>query len=389
MRRPPRALVTDTGDRAGLDAVRTLAAAGYRVTSAATNRKAPGLWSRSCSVRRIIPDPRDGLDAFVTELGAIVREDPYDILIPVRDETLYALSLRRESFERYVEMCLPEHKVVERALDKACLAEEAAKVGLAPPESQICADSGQALEVARTFGFPVIVKSVQTIVEVDGRVDRFPSRFVTNESEFAEVQERTGTCIVQRREVGKVISFGGVVTERGLLASVVSRYLRTWPPLAGNATFAETIAPPGELFEQIEALMAAMGWRGIFQLELIEGDDGVIRAIDFNPRPYGSIGLATAAGAPLVAIWSAWVLGKDPAPVRARVGVRYRHEEGDARHIAWQLGAGDYRGAVASMLPRRGVVHAYAQARDPLPTLYLGAVAAREIAQSVRRRIPR
>jgi predicted ATP-grasp superfamily ATP-dependent carboligase len=381
----PRVLVTDTGDRAGVDAVRSLAAAGYRVTAAATNRKAPGLWSRGSSSRQIIPDPRDGLDAFVARLSQIVREDAYDILIPVRDETLYAVSARREAFDPYVETGLPEHEVVERALDKTFLAEQATKVGLGPPESHLCTDAGQALEVAEMLGFPVVVKGPSAIVEVEGRVDRFPSRFVTSESELREAQERIGTCIVQRRQLGQVLSFGGVVTERGLLASAVSRYHRTWPPIAGYAAFTETIDPPGALAEQVEALMAAMGWRGIFELELIEGTDGSIGAIDFNPRLYGSICLATRAGAPLTAIWCDWLRGKDPKPVRARVGIRYRHEEGDARHIAWQLRTGDYRGAGNSMMPRRGVVHPYARIRDPLPTLYLGAVIARQLTQSVRR----
>ena len=47
------------------------------------------------------------------------------------------------------------------------------------------------------------------------------------------------------------------------------RYLRTWPPEAGNAALTETVAVPAELAERVGALVAALGWEGIFELELV------------------------------------------------------------------------------------------------------------------------
>lgn len=381
----PRILITDTGDRAGLACIRCAAAGGYRVTAAATSRKAAGLLSRRASSRKIIPDPRDGIEPFVEQLSELVRKDRHDVLIPVRDETVYALSTHRERFEPYVAIGLPSHETVERAMDKALLHTEARAVGLAPPEGQVCENIGRALDVARSFGFPMVVKGVRTIDEIDGRSVRYPSRWVVDETALRDVQHEIGTCIVQRREIGDVIQFAGVATEGGLLGSLLTRSHRTWPPEAGNPSFVETITVPRDLAERVEALVAAIGWRGLFQLELIERPDGTLAAIDFNPRPYGSIGLARPAGAPLTTLWCASLLGEDPKPVSARAGVRYRNEEADARHIAWQLGRGDYRGAAAAMLPRRGVAHAFAQARDPGPTLYLGALAARDLGRFARR----
>jgi CelD/BcsL family acetyltransferase involved in cellulose biosynthesis/predicted ATP-grasp superfamily ATP-dependent carboligase len=367
-----RILVTDAQERSMLAAIRCLGAAGFRVTAAADGRIAPGLWSRSCSSRRILPDLSVSAQEFVEQLVAIVRREPHETLLAGTDATLYAVSRDRSLLAPFVELGLPEHDVVERALDKRAFARDAAKVGLATPEAVECDRSEQALAAAREFGFPLLVKPARTVVELGGGVVRRGTVLAGDERALHEAQEEFGSCIVQRRSSGRVIGFGGVASPEGLLGSVVSVYRRIWPPDAGNACFSETFTPSPELARQVQTLVSEIGWQGLFQLELIEGNGGVIEAIDFNPRAYGSMGLASAAGAPLAALWCRWLRGEQIEPVVARAGVRYRWEDADARHILWHLRAGDYRGAVRAAAPRRGVAHAFAQARDPLPLLVHG-----------------
>jgi len=378
-RLPPRILVTDAQDRAALAAVRCLREARYLVSAAADARSAPALWSRGWSTVTVLPNPAAGVDRFIDRLEEFLLENRHDVLLPLRDETLYAISARRHRIKPHVALGLPSHDVVERALDKVCLATEAQNVGLATPDGQVCEHLEQALSAARSFGFPVLVKGMRTVVEVDGRLVRYPSRLVLHEQALRDAHKQIGTCIVQRRERGNVLSLAGVATDRGLLGSVTSRYHRTWPPTAGMASFLVTITPPVGLSERVEALVSAIGWRGVFQLQLIECDNGAIKAIDFNPRMYGSMSVAQAAGAPLAALWCAWLLGEDPKPVTARTGVAYRWEEGDAQHIVWRIRRRDYRGAAVAALPRRGATHGYFRVRDPMPAVAAGVQFARQL----------
>jgi predicted ATP-grasp superfamily ATP-dependent carboligase len=386
----PRILVTDAQDRAGLAAVRCLNAGGYRVTASAIDRLGPGLWSRGATSRRLLPDPReDGVEIFIERLVALLREHPHDVLLPVRDETLYAVSAHREQLLPYVKTGLPPHELVERALDKNCLAVEARNVGFGSPEDHVCESLEQALEAAHGFGFPVLVKGVRTIDEIDDRSVRYKSRWVADEAALRRVQQQTGACIVQRCETGPVIQFGGVVTDRGLVGALATRSRRTWPPEAGNPCFLETIAVSPDLLERVGALVDGIGWRGVFQLELIERADGVLSAIDFNARPYGSIGLARPAGAPLITLWCDSVLNGSPQPARAAAGVGYRWELGDAQHIVWQARNGDWRGALTAARPRRGTVHAHFDRRDPLPFVSHCVEMTRALSRFTRRRLRR
>jgi len=69
-----RVIITDGEERAVLGACRGLAAAGYRVSAVARERPAATHWSRSCSERFVLPDPRVSVQAFVAGLEKLVDQ---------------------------------------------------------------------------------------------------------------------------------------------------------------------------------------------------------------------------------------------------------------------------------------------------------------------------
>jgi predicted ATP-grasp superfamily ATP-dependent carboligase len=93
--------------------------------------------------------------------------------------------------------------------------------------------------------------------------------------------------------------------------------------------------------------------------------------IDVNPRFYGSLPLATAAGVNLAAVWHAVTLGEPVAPEEPyRVGVTYRWLEGEI--------AAAFNGARRELFapaprPRSGAMWA---SDDPVPSAMLAAEAA-------------
>jgi predicted ATP-grasp superfamily ATP-dependent carboligase len=131
--------------------------------------------------------------------------------------------------------------------------------------------------------------------------------------------------------------------------------------------FSETVAPDPEPRERTEALVREIGWEGIFELEAVRGANGGFAAIDFNPRPYGSMALAGAAGAPLAAVWVDWLTGRRPTFALGRPGVRYRWEDADLRNAADRARRGRLGEAARILTPRRGTTHPFFRLRDPGP----------------------
>lgn len=337
----------------------------------------------------MVPHPLENESAFVADLSAALASGSYSVLIPGSDASLRAISRARHALEPYAKLGLPSKDAVERSLDKLALTTMASKHGLNSPRTVVCSTVAEALDAVRELGYPVVVKPVSSIVKQGGVGLHVESRRVVDETALTAAAALSGEpFLLQQVQGGAVISYAGVSAGGRVLGAAVSRYRRTWYPVAGNACFSETLPEAPELSARVLELVVELGWEGLFELELIERGDGGWAAIDLNPRPYGSMALAIGAGANLPALWCAYLLGRDPVPVHARAGVCYRWEDADLRHAIWRLRRGQIADAAAVLQMHRGVVHPYFSLRDPGPFAARGVFLARSVAKRGRRMPP-
>jgi predicted ATP-grasp superfamily ATP-dependent carboligase len=384
----PRVLLTNAEERSMLAVTRCLHTSGYRVTAASPTRLAPGQWSRACTRRVCIPDARSDAPGFLAGLRHELQSNHYETLIAGSDSALLAISRDRAQLEDLTRLGLPPHTVVQATLNRERLAETAAQVGLTPATSIRCSTRGEVLAAARELGYPIVLKSTDAaIAEGSLSVQAVPKGHVVRKPKDLDeaLTSFAGDLLVQRYLRGTLLSVGGVIAGGQLLGLAVSRYHRTWPPSGGSSSYGETVSPPAVLEDRVEHLLDVLKWEGIFELELIHkdtdgptGETGEFVPIDLNPRPYGSMALARAAGAPLASIWCDWLLGRSPLnasrPIRALAGHRYRWEDGDLRHLWWQLRRGHLRASTAPLRLHRRVTHAHFERADPMPLLARGLV---------------
>lgn len=317
-------------------------------------------------------------------MGRLCKElerRPYGTVIAGSDSSLLAISELRERIQPLTRLGLPSRSTVESAMHRERLAQAAGEVGMPTARTIHCSEPEQALRAAEELGLPLALKSVDGARAGTEAVESVPKGQVvsTLEELRTEAAKFKDGMLLQQWVAGDVVSVGGVFAGGRLLGAAVSRYLRMWPPESGSVAFSETVSPPPGLLESVGRLMLAVGWEGIFELELIQAKATEFVPIDLNPRPYGSMALANAAGAPLAVIWCDWLLGpraptssspdRQPQAVVARPGVRYRWEDGDLRYVAAQMRRGRYRAAMGALGPRRRVAHAHFQGADPLPML--------------------
>ena len=338
------------------------------VDATASERPAVTHWSRFCAKRLWTVGPegppgrvRRGVEPDRQRRG-LRRADP-------RHGCVFAGDLRgREQRRAHVKLGLPAPEIVERSLSKVALLELAAQAGIPAPETAVCTEPDAVLEAARRFGYPVMLKSGDVVFERDGELRRLGSAVVHDEPSLRRLLREYGdSWLVQRVEPGTLLSFAGVMAGGRLLAPAVSRYRRTWPPEAGSVAFSETIEPPPGLSEKVHALVAAMGWEGIFELELLEAAGGSPSTLDMNPRVYGSLALADRAGAPLPAVWCDWLLQRKLATGAAQPGYRYRWDDAEIRRFGWLVRNGDVRSIPELARPHFRTVRAHLWRSDPLP----------------------
>ena len=382
----PRVLITEVQERAGLAAVRALAVAGFVVGGAASSAPAQGHWSRYCRERYTMPDPRSSVEGYGAALEHIVSRG-FDVVMPTTDASLFAASEQRERLRDLTRLGLPSKATVRLALDKVALLRIAAESDLPPPPSIVCADADELRSAVVELGPPALVKPHATCVPSDGGLRSQRGVVVRNDRDVDGALLAIASPYVVQRYLPEadIVSFAGVVAERGLLALAACRYLRTWPPRAGAASLAQTIVPSDDLVRRVEDLLLRTGWRGVFELELlVSGSEA--RAIDLNPRLHGWLALAIRAGANLPRVWCDWLLGSSPTFVMARPGVYYRWEDGEFLNVVRHISRGRLRDAARCMRPYRNTAFAATTLRDPLPILARAAWVARRLPHWILRR---
>ena len=198
------------------------------------------------------------------------------------------------------------------------------------------------------------VRYVSSMQQVKAAIEALPGREI----------------LVQPYIPGTLVSVSGVSWEGDLVCALHQRAIRIWPVPAGVSSYAETIPPDAKLEQGVARLVRATGWSGLFQAQFIRDPRGEHYLIDFNPRIYGSLALAVAAGLNLPAIWVDLLLGRRPRVGGYRVGTRFRQEEKDLRALARMLANGsERRSALRGLMPQRDTTHAVFSLRDPMPLL--------------------
>lgn len=362
-----RALVVEQGwSRGCLAAVRGLALGGWTVGLASPAGPGLATASRAVSRRHLVTDLQPSLDAFVASVAAAVRAGGYDVVFGAGEAELLALSARRDELPAVFPHA--PHELVLRAVDKEHLSVAARGVGIAVPE----VIDVESVPDERT---PVVVKArLHARPDLAGAPPRIDTTVVTGRtaarSRVAEIRAVGGEPQVQVFHEGALVAYTAVRGADGVVAEVMQRALRIWPPGAGASSRATTVPVEPELAGRCAALLPELQWFGLAELQFLVGDDQVPRLIDLNGRFYGSMSLAVRAGANLPAVWADLAVGRPPrAKVRARAGVRYQWGAADVRRAVRERRGGLAADLAGTAVFGLGAGHSVLQARDPGPAL--------------------
>lgn len=321
--------------RTVVSTARSLRAAGYVVVVVTSNPNSLAASSKACP--RVIATDTTGYQ------GVLGNLDPRPVaVLPSSDVVLRALDLPGA-----------------RLVDKDALHRLAASADVPTPPTQTFDDGDALRAAAASLPYPVVVKPAigKPAMRADGPV----------QIEAFLRHVRDGRIVVQPLLSGGVIGVAGVAREGRTIGVVHQVALRAWPSASGSTSAAVTIDPDPALEASVARLVADHD--GIFQAQFLDG-----LLIDLNLRPYGSIALATRAGANLPAIWVGLSEGRDPGTVRARAGVYYRWLEGDVRLLRSRLARSPKSAARLAWewRPRIGTAHS-----DPWTLTDLGPARAR------------
>ncbi len=369
------ALITDAHLRYAVTGLRALAAGGLDVVALGKSRGAAGLWSRYAAAREVGPDSVDAPAAFRAKVGEIARRRGPLVVYPCEELSIDALLPDRAALPAEALLPYSGEAALRRLRDKRRLAALADDVGLGAPATLA---AGTAAEL-RDADLPD-----QCVLKPVGSGGQLISaRVVSSQAELfslLDVLADEEPLLVQEYVPGPLGALALVVDRDGrLVARFQQTALRTWPTEAGTSSLARSVELDDDLVSRASALLAGAGYWGLAQLQFLQGRRRPM-LIDVNPRFYGSLSLALAAGVNLPAAWHAVAIGAEPPrPGPYRIGVTYRWLDADITAA--------YNGAAKVLLSRapRPRVGAMWAPDDPVPSAILAGDAAR---QRIGRRLP-
>lgn len=381
----PRVLVTD-GDNVGVLAmIRGLDCAGYEPWVAAVYRNAPAVRSRAAAGVFIVPDPSVSADAFVGKIASLAKLIEPVAVLPGGEKGMLALADLAPGLPSASMFAVSDRETVFKATDKAALAGLGANAGLNTPQTFVI-NAEEAARKMPPVALPVVVKPLRSEFPSNDGFRKLGVRLArTREQVIAALRllpENRG--LLQRYERGSLSGVGGVFWGGKIVAAVHQRAVRTWPTDCGEMAFAVALPRDVELELGVTRLLAGLGWTGLFQMQFLETEEGRL-LIDLNPRVYGSLALALAAGQNLPAVWIDLLLGRTTRAAPYRAGVSFRNELLDARALLASAHTNRWS-ALAANLARRATVHAFFETSDPMPLLALAPTLAGKISSRAKAR---
>ncbi|NNE13308.1 MAG: hypothetical protein HKN41_13795 [Ilumatobacter sp.] len=329
-----RALIVSTSRaRGALSGARALADAGWSVGIGTPDGDGLAARSRATSRSHIVPRPRGDLDEFVEAVQRAARAGGYDVVFGGGDDWIAALSACADRLG--VAVAHPEHGTVVAGLDKLEIGERARRAGLESPRSVVAS-----VDAVAAWSGPVVVKcrshwspTLDHPYRVEAR--RFDELDGGARAQIDLIRHRGLEPLLQESVDGPLGALVGVFDGRRLLGRVQQRAERIWPTPTGMSSRAVTVPVDDELAGRVESMLADLGWWGLVEVQFIHPVGGEPQLVDLNPRFYGSMGLALAAGGNLPDAWGRQALGDAlPTLPDGQPGVRFLWAAGDLRRAA-------------------------------------------------------
>ncbi len=317
-----RVLVTDGANRVALAVVRALGRSGARVSVVEQERFAgrpPAAFRSRFAVRSDVLPTLDASGAFLEALAERSREA--DLLMPVSSNVLIACAEARDRFACPV--AAPSLAHIRRANDKSRALAAARKAGVPIPPTWTPESPEELEELRPSLRLPAVVKLRDDEGTVLDPGQRY--RIVRTEGElraaWTALHRLRPFPLVQERVEGPGFGVGVLADSGRVLAAVAHRRLREYPISGGPSSAAVTVRDP-RLLGYAEAVIRELDWTGVAMVEFKRDTD--YRLMEVNPRFWGTLPLATAAGVNFPDLLCRLSLGRPVEAADYREGVKLR-----------------------------------------------------------------
>src|SRR5208282_1351404 len=348
-----RALVTDEHYKHSLGIVRQLGRQGVVVSVVAGSKESLACRSRYC--HEVILADNGRPESLVKATLQTIQQRHFDLVIPVGYSMTLALAQLKDQLLPYTRLEVPPSQTIAQAADKWEMIKLAQRVAVPVPRTIRASELDQRGPELR---FPLVIKPQQ---ESPGRS---PIRYFYKKEQLSAARlefsnsSRNGAfsdSIVQEYIPGHGCGLFATYQNGVCKRVFMHRRVREYPAPGGVSSCAESFYD-STLASHGRRMLDALHWHGVAMVEFRCDDrDGEYKLMEINPKFWGSLDLALAAGADFPADLCQIALGRTLTFTDQYLrGLRFHwplSSQGDLYHL-WTHPQSFFAVAIDSLNPR-------------------------------------
>lgn len=307
-----------------LPLVKALRTKNYIVTVFCEEKLSFGWASRFPNKKILCPSAINETGIYLDFLEKFLKENKYDVIIPLFDDTAEIISENKERFITYTKVAIPDYDILIQGDDKNLTMNVARELNIPHPRTMDLENNS--LETAVEYcGLPSLIKpnigaGARGITRVD-TLDELKSIYPSIRTEFgpSTLQEfipQTGfqfKCQIFRDDDGTI------------KASTVQKKYRFFPLTGGSTSCSEIVDVP-EIVEYSKQILDEIKWTGFADFDYIQDPrDNKYKFIEINPRVPASIRSCFESGTDYSEMIVQQALGKNITSYQSTPGMILRY----------------------------------------------------------------
>lgn len=292
-----KVIVTNADYKNALAAVRSLGKRGVEVTAASHIHPSVSYHTKYCTNKMTYSDPEDEYN-FFSDILTIVKNNHYDVLLPVGAQVCSLISKYQNELKPYVKIPIVDYGSMQIACNKNETMKFANKNNILTPKTIYPESIEDVINISRDISYPAVIKapedcgSVQYAHSPEELVKLYKKvcmnyKSQTDRGKFPQVQEYIK---------GEAYGFFALFNRGQPRAIFAHKRLHEYPLTGGPSTMAQSIYN-----EELNAigikLLQELKWHGVAMVEFKRDiRDGKYKLIEINPKFWGSLDLAIASG---------------------------------------------------------------------------------------------
>ena len=306
-----RILVTD-GEKHSLGMVRSLGKLGIDVSVIASKESSLPFYSKYCKHFLVCPE-LDDERKYIDFLEKILKTCIYDMIIPVGYRTNQIISKNREQLSRWVRLEVVHSEKMEIALNKKKTYQVAQNIGIPYPETVYPESFQDLIDLSTTIRYPIVIKGLQEAGRNIVAYARNRDELLQNFSRLCEENNLTGENLPMLQEYiqGRGYGFFALYQHGTCKKIFMHRRIREYPVSGGASACAQSFYD-SRLKDYGIRLLDALEWHGVAMVEFKGNEQtGDYKMLELNPKFWGSLDLAIAAGVDFPHYLHQMALGED------------------------------------------------------------------------------